>query len=140
MKSEASFDLTNTYVFLEDGGQAPTIEVDEKFWRELMSGNASSAGARLVAGGLGWLTAIYRLERDTTSWEMHPAGDELLVCLSGAIDIVLEVDGGDRVVELTQGKSCIVPRGVWHKQVVRAAGEELAVTYGRRTQHRPLSA
>src|SRR6185295_1665370 len=97
------FDLTSTYVFLEDGGRAPTIEVTETFWRDLMGGNPSSSDAALVAQGEGWLTAIYRMERDTTTWEMHPAGDELLVLLSGAIDIVLDEDGGQRVVELREG-------------------------------------
>src|SRR5690349_12461816 len=95
VSAKSSFDLTTTYVFLEDGGRAPTIEVTESFWRELTSGNATSAGAALLANGVGWLTAIYDFQRDTTTWEMHP-GDELLVLLSGAIDVVLESEGGDR--------------------------------------------
>ena len=138
MKADSSFDLTNTYVLLADGGHAPTIEVTETFWRDLMSGSAASPGAALVANGLGWLTAIYRFERDTPTWEMHPAGDELLVLLSGVIDIVLEGDGGNRIVELRAGKSCIVPRSTWHRQVVRTPGEELAITYCKGTQHRPV--
>ncbi len=68
---------------------------------------------------------------------MHPAGDELLVLLSGAIDVVLETDAGNRVVELTEGTSCLVPRGTWHRQI-RTPGRELAITYGKGTQHRPL--
>jgi hypothetical protein len=80
-------------VFLQDGGSASTIDVTEAFWRDLMSGSAASPGAALVANGIGWLTAIYRFKRDTPRWEMHPAGDELLVLLSGAIDIVLESNG-----------------------------------------------
>ena len=138
MKTDSSFDLMNTYVFLQDGGRAPTIEVTESFWRDLMSGSAASPGAGLVANGVGWLTAIYRFERDTPTWEMHPAGDELLVLLSGAIDIVFETDGGHRTVELREGRSCMVPRGMWHKQIVRTPGRELAITYGKGTQHRPV--
>ena len=138
MRSDTSFDLTNTYVFLQDGGQAPMVQVTEAFWRDLMSGNPTSPGAVLVASGAGWLTAVYRFERDTPTWEMHPAGDELLVLLSGAIDIVLEVEGTNRVVELKEGASCLVPRGTWHKQVVRVPGRELAITYGKGTQHRPV--
>ena len=74
MDTDSPFDLTSTYVFLEDGGRAPTIEVTEAFWRDLMSGNPASPGAALLANGAGWLTAIYRMEHDTPTWEMHPAG------------------------------------------------------------------
>jgi len=138
MKTDSSFDLMSTYVFLQDSGSAPRIEVTETFWQDLISGNAASPGAALVANGAGWLTAIYRMERDTPTWEMHPAGDELLVLLSGAIDIVLEREGGNHIVELREGTSCLVPRGTWHKQVVRTPGRELAVTYGKGTRHRPV--
>ena len=138
MKGVCSFDLTNTYVFLQDGGRAPTFDVTESFWRDLMSGNPTSDEAALVAHGAGWLTGIYSFERDTATWEMHPGGDELLVLLSGKIEVVFEADGGNRVVELSQGVSCLVPRGTWHKQIVRVPGRELAITYGQGTQHRPL--
>ena len=132
------FELTKTYAFLEDGGSAPTFDVTEVFWRELMSGAPKSPNAALVANGAGWLTAVYHLERDTPNWERHPAGDELLFVLVGAIDIVLEIGEDDHVVELREGESCVVPRGTWHKQIVRAPGRELAITYGKGTQHRPV--
>jgi mannose-6-phosphate isomerase-like protein (cupin superfamily) len=126
------------YAFLQDGGSAATVEVTDEYWRDLMSGNPRSSGAKLVANSAGWLTAVYRFERDTPTWEMHPEGDEVLVLLSGAIDVVLEVDGATRIVELSGSASCLVPRGTWHKQIVRAPGDELAITYGRGTRHRPV--
>jgi mannose-6-phosphate isomerase-like protein (cupin superfamily) len=130
------FDLTTTYAFLEDGGRAPIFEGNEPFWRDLMSGVPKSPGAQLVANGAGWLTAIYQFDRSTSGWEMHPLGDELLVLLSGAIDVVL--DGKvETVVQLKGGDSVVVPRGTWHRQIVRNPGRELAITYGRGTQHRP---
>jgi mannose-6-phosphate isomerase-like protein (cupin superfamily) len=138
MKKQPSLDLTHTYVFLEDGGHAPRIEGSDGFWRELMSGNPASPEAARVANGGGWLTAVYRLEHNTANWEMHPAGDELLVVLSGAVDVVLEDDGSNRIVELREGRCCVVPRGTWHRQVVRSPGRELAITYGKGTQHRPV--
>jgi mannose-6-phosphate isomerase-like protein (cupin superfamily) len=69
---------------------------------------------------------------------MHPLGDELLFLLSGAVDIVFDSGQGERIVELKENGACVVPRGTWHKQIVRVPGRELAVTYGRGTQHRPL--
>lgn len=136
--ARSSLDLRSTYAFLHDGGSAATIEVTDEFWRDLMSDNPTSPGAKLVAECAGWLTAVYRFERDTPVWEMHPEGDEVLVLLSGAIDVVFEVDGKAHIVELREDASCLVPRGTWHKQIVRAPGDELAITYGRGTEHRPV--
>jgi hypothetical protein len=78
MGSPASFNLTETYAFLEDGGAAPLIPTGPDFWKDLMSDNPQSAGAKRLAQGHGWLAAVYQIEKDNTAWEMHPAGDELL--------------------------------------------------------------
>ena len=68
---------------------------------------------------------------------MHPAGDELLTMLAGAMDVVFERSDGEVTVSLRSGQTCIVPRGMWHRQVVRETGQYLGITYGKGTQHRP---
>jgi mannose-6-phosphate isomerase-like protein (cupin superfamily) len=131
-----AFELANTYTFLEDGGAAPLVPTGEGFWKDLMSGDPQTPDAVRVARGSGWLVAKYRIAEDTTSWEMHPAGDELLVMISGQMGVVLEQSGNETVVEVPAGKACIVPRGTWHRQVVRSPGDYLGATYGKGTQHR----
>jgi mannose-6-phosphate isomerase-like protein (cupin superfamily) len=131
-----AFELASTYAFLEDGGAAPLVPTGEGFWKDLMSGNPQTPDAVRVATGSGWLVAKYRIVEDNPAWEMHPAGDELLVMLSGQMAVVLEQSGKETVVEVPAGKACIVPRGTWHRQVVRIPGEYLGATYGRGTQHR----
>lgn len=131
-----AFELASTYTFLEDGGAAPLVPTDEAFWKDLMSGNPQTPDALRVATGSGWLVAKYRIAEDNRAWEMHPAGDELLVMLSGQMAVVLEQGGKETVVEVPEGKACIVPRGTWHRQVVRSPGEYLGATYGKGTQHR----
>lgn len=133
----STFSLSDTYVFLQDGGAAPRIQVTDTFWHELMSGAPRTAEARLVADGDGWLTAVYPLTESMRSWELHPGGHELLVMLTGAMEVVLEEANGERVVELTAGRALIVPQGTWHRQVLRSAGSFLAATYGKGTRHRP---
>ena len=64
------------------------------------------------------------------------SGDELLVMLTGGMGLVLEEDGQEVVVELPAGRAFIVPRGTWHRQVVRSSGNYLGATYGKGTQHR----
>lgn len=72
-----------------------------------------------------------------TDWEMHPDGDEALSLLSGEIEVVLgEADAASTIV-LKAGQSCVVPKGVWHRQIVHQPGILLFHTYGDTTQHRP---
>jgi mannose-6-phosphate isomerase-like protein (cupin superfamily) len=85
-----------------------------------------------------WLLTKFHMHCDTPTWEMHPAGDEVLYLLSGAMEVILEERDGNRVVELHAGEACLVPRGVWHRQLVRTAGDLLAITYGKGTQVRAV--
>jgi mannose-6-phosphate isomerase-like protein (cupin superfamily) len=134
----SGFDPIRTYVFLNDGGAAARIEVTESFWGELMSGAARSDDAVLVARGDGWLVSAYDMTASMTMWEGHPAGDEMLCALSGDLEAVLQDGAGERVVSLRAGTCCVVPKGAWHRLVVRAPGRLLAMTYGKGTDHRPL--
>jgi mannose-6-phosphate isomerase-like protein (cupin superfamily) len=70
-----------------------------------------------------------------TPWEMHPDGDESLHLLSGAIDVV-QHESVSQTVELRPGGGCVIPRGAWHRQVVREPGDLLFITPGAGTQHR----
>lgn len=129
------FRLDETYAFLMDGGSAPLVPAGG-FWQELMSRQPEPPGAMLVAGENGWLAAIYVIERDAQAWETHPAGDELLMMLSGEMDVVFERTGPEVTVPLQAGETCFVPRGMWHRQVVRQPGRDLGITYGKGTRHR----
>jgi hypothetical protein len=87
--SDSAFDPARTYAFLNDGGAAARIEAGESFWHELMSGAPRSADARLVAEGDGWLLSAYDMAASMNAWERHPAGDEILCALSGALEAVV---------------------------------------------------
>ncbi|MDQ3908353.1 MAG: cupin domain-containing protein [Acidobacteriota bacterium] len=111
-----------------DGG-AEREDVDAEFWARIST--RPYEGMRLLA--------VIRHDADTPHWEMHPAGDELLYQLSGASVVVLGGEGGaGREVELGAGRACVVPRGTWHRLVVREPGLLLFVTPGAGTEHRPL--
>jgi len=130
------FELSEKYAFLEDGGAAPLVGA-EGFWKELMSGKPRSAEVIRVASGDGWLVARYRITEDTRTWEKHPAGDELLFMLSGEMSLILEQGHQEVALTLAAGGAFVVPRGTWHRQVMRSPGEYLGATYGKGTEHRP---
>lgn len=133
-----AFDLSETYVFLEDGGAAPMIAGGSTFWRTLMTGPPLPSEIDRVANSGGWLAAQYAIEADAPAWERHPNGDELLIMLTGTMAVVLEEGAGERVVEVPAGSAILVPTGTWRRQLVRRVGTYLGITYGRGTEHRPL--
>jgi mannose-6-phosphate isomerase-like protein (cupin superfamily) len=64
-------------------------------------------------------------------WEMHPSGEELVGCLSGAMRLYLrpqEPDGEEEKVALKSGSCFIVPRGRWHRIELDEPSDLLSVT------------
>ena len=72
-----------------------------------------------------------------TTWERHPAGEELVMLLSGRVDLLQEIDGETRRTELHPGMAVVNPPGVWHTADVHEPGVGLFITPGRGTEHRP---
>lgn len=127
--ADTTFDLTTTYAQLDDGPTTRPVEVDERFWATIAD-RSELEGGRLVM--------VMRYTDDWDSWEMHPAGDELVYALDGAVDLILDEEDGERVVQLRTRTGCVVPRGVWHRGVVHTPGDVLHITRGEGTRHRPL--
>jgi len=122
------FDLADTYLHVADGPDVIPLEVGPDFWEKL---------ATRTDLGDGRLVGAFRFDADWDSWERHPAGDEIVVLLSGAADLVLDEPGGERIVPLRGRGACIVPRGVWHTARIHEPSETLHITRGAGTEHRP---
>lgn len=132
--------LAERYFFIA-GNEARSIDLPvEAFWAQLMSGDLTDPSVAEVATGEGWLVARYDMAESMSSSEMHPDGDELHYIVSGELDLLLEHDDRDpEVVGLRAGESANVPKGVWHRFVVREPAVGIAITFGRGTQHRPFA-
>ena len=96
-------------------------------------------GARAAADGAeGRLVSQYSFTEDWSSWEMHPAGAEVVICTAGAMVLVQEHPNGQReTVALAAGEYAINPPGVWHTANVAEAATAIFITAGEGTQHRP---
>jgi mannose-6-phosphate isomerase-like protein (cupin superfamily) len=136
---ERAAKLSDRYFFLRGTSARPIDVPVGEFWSQLMSGAPAHPAVEQVASQDGWLVSHFAMLADMTSYEMHPEGDEVIHQLSGRFHLLLEEDGGERSVELLPGSTCLVPRGVWHRFLVKDPGEALALTAGRGTRHRPLS-
>ncbi len=125
----AAFDLSRTFILINEGPAATTLPVGPDFWQRLQqSPLANSPTGRLISLG--------EQRVDWDHWEMHPAGDEILIMLSGALELILQEDGREREVPLESLNAVIVPRGTWHRARVRIPGKLLGITAGAGTQHK----
>ena len=113
-----ALDLSSTFVHLSNGGDARPVKITPSFW-----GDTRRRYDRLV--GSFEFTSSEHLHSSTQ--EMHPEADEVIFLVSGAIDVVLDEAGAERTVPLEAGRAAIVPRGVWHRLVMRQPGKLLFI-------------
>jgi mannose-6-phosphate isomerase-like protein (cupin superfamily) len=124
-----TFDLENTYLFLDGAGVVKATPGGAAFWRTV--GENPDAAATLVTVGAG--------DGDWPHWEMHPQGEEVLVLLEGSLHLTFEhPDGRRETLEPEPGATIVVPRGVWHRAERQQGVRMLFITYGPGTTHRPV--
>jgi mannose-6-phosphate isomerase-like protein (cupin superfamily) len=130
--TEQGFDLDKTYVHLGSGSIAvplPDFRWDAAYLKQYTSRFAAD-------GEEGRLVCLIPQSDTWTSWERHPAGEELVVLLSGRADVILELPDGQQRVELRPGQAMINPKNVWHTSDVHEPGNALFITPGAGTEHK----
>ncbi|WP_421836247.1 cupin [Novosphingobium sp.] len=90
-------------------------------------------------GAEGRLVSQHSFTESWDSWEMHPAGDEVVLMLSGEGVLHQEfADGSAAEVRLVAGEYAVNPPGAWHTMdLVSAEATALFITAGLGTEHRP---
>jgi mannose-6-phosphate isomerase-like protein (cupin superfamily) len=89
-------------------------------------------------GKEGRLVTVHSFTESWDSWEMHPEGDEVVMCLSGKMIVHQEmVDGATASVTINAGEYVVNPPGCWHTADVDGAATALFITAGLGTEHRP---
>ena len=96
-------------------------------------------GERVAADGKeGRLVSAYRFTENWDMWEMHPAGDEVVICLDGTLILHQELaDGTTATLTLAAGDYAINPPGCWHTADIEGEASALFITAGLGTEHRP---
>jgi len=85
----------------------------------------------------GRLVSLFRFEESWTSWEMHPAGEEVVCVVQGHMTLHQELaDGSTQSWELGPGDYAINPRGAWHTADASEPVVALFITPGAGTTHR----
>jgi hypothetical protein len=95
-------------------------------------------GARRAKDGKeGRLVSVYSFSEPWDSWEMHPNGEEAVICLEGEITLIQEIDGKPKKTRLSAFEYAVNPAGVWHTADVKDEATAMFITSGIGTQHRP---
>jgi mannose-6-phosphate isomerase-like protein (cupin superfamily) len=97
----------------------------------------SYAERNAADGPDGRLVTMHTFTESWDSWEVHPLGEELVLCIEGAITLHQEIDGAVRLATIDSGEAIINPPGVWHTADVTGSATVLFVTAGLGTENRP---
>ena len=88
-------------------------------------------------GAQGRLVSMYTFTESWPAWEMHPAGDEVVLCTAGRMTLHQQFpDGRIETVEIGPGEYAINPPGVWHTADIAGEATALFITAGIGTEHR----
>lgn len=69
--------------------------------------------------------------------EVHPRGDEVHLCIAGAMTAILEGDDGEHRLDFEAGQVCVIAAGVWHRLEASHDSRVLSLTFGEGSEHRP---
>ncbi|WP_026313956.1 cupin domain-containing protein [Actinomadura flavalba] len=128
-----TLDLRTTPVHLGRGSTARSVEGFA--WEPDVLRAYSAAVA--ADGAEGRMVMIFDGDGPGEHWESHPAGDELVVCLSGSATVTRDRDGVPERVLLGPGEATVNPAGVWHAVDLNGPTSLLTITAGLGTDHRP---
>lgn len=85
------------------------------------------------------LISAYTFSSDWPTWEIHPAGDEVVILMQGAVTFIVDIDGEHHSVYLDQpGTYVIVPRNTWHTAKIQVPTQMLFITPGEGTENKPI--
>lgn len=94
-------------------------------------------GERNGADGVeGRLVSMHSFTESWDVWEMHPLGSEVVLCVSGSIELVQEIDDAEVATTLQAGEYAINEPGTWHTANVTEPTTCVFITAGMGTEHR----
>jgi len=86
----------------------------------------------------GRLVSMHTFSESWDTWEMHPNGSELVLCVAGSVSLTQEaVDGTTATVTISAGQAVVNAPGVWHTaDIVDGPTTVVFITAGEGTQMR----
>lgn len=124
-------DIIRNHQHFRENGRAPSFPVSGSFWDELAARKHSELDQ-------GRLMSAFTFSKPGNMWELHPAGEELVMLLPGsAIPALRENDREQRIHLSSQGSHVLVAQDVWQIARTKVPTMMLFLAPGAGTGHRP---
>ena len=123
--------LLNEFVVMQPDQSTHIEKVDAGLYQRLESNYGDFQGCQMVS--------CFDFEKDWTTWEIHPHGEEVIVLLSGDVELILEKDVGTESIQLSQqGTFAIIPKNTWHTAKTSKPSRLLFITPGQGTLNKAV--
>jgi quercetin dioxygenase-like cupin family protein len=131
--SDGPIDITRHPIHL---GLGSTAEVEPEFTGD-MSWYGGYGERHAGDGAEGRLVTMHTFTEPWDSWEVHPVGSEVVLCIDGQITLHQErADGTTATVALDAGQYAVNEPGTWHTADGEGPATALVITAGAGTEHR----
>ena len=121
--------LAESFAILQPNLRVKAVDVTPSLYADLDTDYAGFKGHVLIA--------VHEFAEDWPTWERHPAGDEIVMLLSGAVTLVLKAAAGEESVVLdTPCSYVVIPLNTWHTARVSEPSRMLFVTPGEGTENK----
>lgn len=118
--------ISENVVVMSKSFSADTLAVTDSLWSEIDRKYGDFSGRTLISS--------FSFDDDWPTWEIHPAGDEIVCLLSGRARMILASPDGDVSIMLDEpGTFVVVPRNTWHTAKVDTPTSMLFFTPGEGT-------
>ncbi len=117
-------------------GSGASAEVEPEFTGDMAwyQGYGERHGADGVEARL---VSMHSFSESWDTWEVHPHGSEVVLCVAGSMILHQEwSDGSKKAVQLQAGEYAVNEPGVWHTADVNGEATALFITAGLGTEHR----
>lgn len=101
------------------------VAVGRNFWEEGIAKLPTGRLVSLLPTGSAWPT-----------WERHPHGEEFILQLAGALELILDDGTVHQPLRLESGEFIVMPAGWWHTADTSEVGQALFITPGEGTEVR----
>lgn len=116
-------DIASDFIVLSPEKVATIEKLDSTLYERLNKNYNEFKGHQLISS--------YEFSEDWPTWEIHPKGDEIVILLTGQATFILQLDTGEKVINLEKkGAYVVVPRGTWHTAKITVKAKLLFITPG----------
>ncbi|NVK58371.1 MAG: cupin domain-containing protein [Alteromonadaceae bacterium] len=121
--------LLNEFVIIKSDKTTNVEKADAGLYDRLETDYGGFKGCEMVS--------CFEFKEDWSTWEMHPNGEEVIVLLSGSVQLILETQQGNKSIHLSeQGAFAIIPKNTWHTAKTNTPSRLLFITSGEGTQNK----